>query len=64
MWKESYLRYIEKLKRNLNTSYNKHMTIENGYKPRMAILKESVGTLITDKSEIAEQFRGKFETIF
>lgn len=40
------------------------MTIENGYKPRMAILKESVGTLIADKSEIAEQFRGKFETIF
>jgi len=40
------------------------MTIENGYKPRTALLKESSGTLITNKSEIAEQFRGKFETIF
>lgn len=37
--------------------------MKNGYKPRTAILKESDGSLITDKSEIAEKFRWKFETI-
>ncbi|KAF0708802.1 craniofacial development protein 2-like, partial [Aphis craccivora] len=63
-WEKSYINDIEKnFKSNIKVSYNKTNNIKSGYKLRTTILKEPNGTLITDKTDIAEKFREMFETI-
>lgn len=63
-WEKSDIQDIEKnFKRNLQISYKKTNDIKNKYKQRTAIMKESDGTLITNKRKIAEKFRRMFQII-
>lgn len=48
---------------NVKLSFARCNEIKTGYKPRMTILQQTDGRLITDLSDVMEEFREVFEEL-
>lgn len=63
-WEMNRIQDIEmNYKTNAEVSFGRYNEIKTGYKPRMTILQQTDGTMITDGSDVVEKFREMFEEL-